>query len=162
MLEHYHWAFQKGISLKVRIDVKFVKMCYAILNYTVKLLVHHPLRVHNIHVSDIGVLDQLSFVSCRLTSLQFHSISYIAITMGVADETSSLTIQNPISYHPAGLWTLRCSNILHMSIPACYVWDLFLHDKWGVYSCMLSVGSVHVCYVGVCSCMLSVGSIPAC
>ncbi len=43
MLERYHWAFQKGISLRGWIYIKCVRMCYGILNYTVKLLVHHPL-----------------------------------------------------------------------------------------------------------------------
>ncbi len=44
MLEHYHWAFQKNISIRGWIDIKFVRMCYAIFNYTVKLLVQHPLH----------------------------------------------------------------------------------------------------------------------
>ncbi len=37
ILEHYHWAFQKESSLRWGINIKFVRMCYAILNYTVKL-----------------------------------------------------------------------------------------------------------------------------
>ncbi len=45
MLEHYHWAFLKGTSLSGWINIKFVRMCYAILNYTIKLLVHLPLWV---------------------------------------------------------------------------------------------------------------------
>ncbi len=50
MLEHYYWAFRKGISLMGWIDIKFVRMCYVILNYTVKLLVHHPL-IYFLHIT---------------------------------------------------------------------------------------------------------------
>ncbi len=33
MLEHYHLAFQKGISLRGWIDIKLVRMCYSTLCY---------------------------------------------------------------------------------------------------------------------------------
>ncbi len=75
VLEHYHMVFQKGISLRGWIDIKFVRMCYAILNYTVTLLVHHPLKYPGSFI-----YQQLSTVGYIIITV-LHSIILLACPM---------------------------------------------------------------------------------
>ncbi len=74
MLEHYHWAFQKGISLRVWIDIKFVTMCYPKFNYTVKLLVYHPLTNYWKYVFDITKNNFKSSSTIRKWRKLMHTV----------------------------------------------------------------------------------------
>ncbi len=62
MFEHYDWPFQKRIPLRVRININCSRMCYAILNYTVKPLVHRP---HSHSERNVVYRFHIQYVSCH-------------------------------------------------------------------------------------------------
>ncbi len=63
--------FKKGILLREWIDIKFVRICYVILHYTIKLVVHHPhTRLHMYHtISSHNIYYSSSCVALKLENI---------------------------------------------------------------------------------------------
>ncbi len=112
MLEHYHWAFQKGISQRGWIALKFVRMCYAILNYTVKLLVHHTLphrwtisvnqpllSLPNTHLPHRGTINQPPLSLTNTSTTQGNWVNQSPLSLTNTHLPHRETVSTSLHYH---------------------------------------------------------------